>query len=279
MGQAANRLAVSPQAATARRDAELLLLHACGISRAQLLTHPEMALTPSQLEHYFLAVERRAQSEPIQYITGVQEFFGLPFRVTPAVLIPRPETEHLVEAALALAGPSAKPLRILDIGTGSGAIAVALAHALPDVAIVGTDISPAALLVAQSNAEQNGVASRISFVECDLIPDDATLFNLICSNPPYISNTETLEPQVAAFEPQAALFAGPTGLEIYQRLIPRAALSLHAGGSLLVEIGYGQQTSIESLFTASDWKNPEFIADLQGIPRVAIAQRRAAQQS
>lgn len=279
MSQAINRLAITPQAATARRDAELLLLHASGITRTQLLTHPEMPLTPSQLEHYFLAVERRAQSEPMQYITGVQEFFGLPFRVTRAVLIPRPETEHLVEAALTLAGRSRKPLRILDIGTGSGAIAVALAHALPEAAIVATDISPAALLVAQSNAERNEVASRISFLECDLLPDDAALFDMICSNPPYIANTEVLEPQVSAFEPHTALFAGPTGLEVYERLIPRAALALHPGGSLILEIGYGQRSSIESLFAASDWENPQFTPDLQGIPRVGIARRRPTLQS
>lgn len=279
MSQAINRLAITPQAATARRDAELLLLHASGITRTQLLTHPEMPLTPSQLEHYFLAVERRAQSEPMQYITGVQEFFGLPFRVTRAVLIPRPETEHLVEAALTLAGRSLKPLRILDIGTGSGAIAVALAHALPEAEIVATDISPAALLVAQSNAERNEVASRISFLECDLLPADAALFDMICSNPPYIANTEVLEPQVSAFEPHTALFAGPTGLEVYERLIPRAALALHPGGSLILEIGYGQRSSIESLFAASDWENPQFTPDLQGIPRVAIARRRPTLQS
>ena len=275
MGQAVSRLAISPQSATARRDAELLLLHACNISRAQLLTHPETPLTPAQLEHYFLAVERRAQSEPMQYITGVQEFFGLSFRVTPAVLIPRPETEHLVEAALAIASQSTKPLRILEIGTGSGAIAVALSHALPQASIVATDLSPEALTVAQENAEQNGVASRITFTQCDLLPTDGVLYDMICSNPPYISTNEVLEPQVAAYEPHTALFAGPTGLEIYQRLIPLAAASLYPGGNLLLEIGYGQSSSIESLLAASDWLGTHFVADLQGIPRVAVAQKRS----
>ena len=184
-----------------------------------------MTLTPAQLEHYFLAVERRAQSEPIQYITGVQEFYGLPLQVTPAVLIPRPETEHLVEAAIAIARQSSGPLRILDVGTGSGAIAIALAYVLPDAAIVATDISPAALLIAQRNAKQHGVADRITFLECNLVPQDAMPFDIICSNPPYIANSELLEPQVAAFEPHLALFAGPTGLECYQRLIPLAAQS------------------------------------------------------
>lgn len=276
MSQAAARLAISPQEATARRDAELLLLHTCNISRAQLLTHPEAPLTPAQLEHYFLAVERRAQSEPIQYITGLQEFFGLPFHVTPAVLIPRPETEHLVEAAISIARQSPKPLRILDVGTGSGAVAVALAHALPQASIVATDISAAALKVAQDNAAHNGVASLIEFMQCDLMPSGDVFYDMICSNPPYIATTEVLEPQVAAFEPHTALFAGPTGLEIYQRLIPLAAASLYPDGNLLLEIGYGQSSSIESLLTASDWLNTEFVADLQGILRVAVAQKRRA---
>jgi release factor glutamine methyltransferase len=274
MGQAASRLAISPQAATARRDAELLLLHTCNISRSQLLTHPETPLTPAQLEHYFLAVERRAQSEPMQYITGAQEFFGLPFQVTPAVLIPRPETEHLVEAAISLARQSQGPLRILDIGTGSGAIAVALSHALPQASIVATDISPAALSIAQKNAEHNGVAGRITFEQCDLMPTGHIKYDMICSNPPYIATGEVLEPQVAAFEPHTALFAGPTGLEVYQRLIPLAAAALCPGGNLLLEIGYGQSSSIESLLPASDWLKTEFIADLQGIPRVAVTQKR-----
>ncbi len=276
MGQASARLAISPQTATARRDAELLLLHTCGISRSQLMTHPETPLTPAQLENYFLALERRAQSEPIQYITGIQEFYGLPFRVTPAVLIPRPETEHLVEAAIAIARQVQTPLSILDIGTGSGAIAVALAHALPQASIIATDISPDALIIAQENAERNGVAGRITFTQCDLLPTDGVLYDMICSNPPYISAVEVLEPQVAAFEPHTALFAGPTGLEIYERLLPLAAASLYPGGNLLLEIGYGQSSSIESLLPASDWLKTEFIADLQGIPRVAVVQKRRA---
>ena len=276
MGQASARLAISPQTATARRDAELLLLHTCGISRSQLMTHPETPLTPAQLENYFLAIERRAQSEPIQYITGIQEFYGLPFRVTPAVLIPRPETEHLVEAAIAIARQVQTPLSILDIGTGSGAIAVALAHALPQASIIATDISPDALIIAQENAERNGVAGRITFTQCDLLPTDGVLYDMICSNPPYISAVEVLEPQVAAFEPHTALFAGPTGLEIYERLLPLAAASLYPGGNLLLEIGYGQSSSIESLLPASDWLKTEFIADLQGIPRVAVVQKRRA---
>ena len=189
------------------------------------------------------------------------------------MLIPRPETEHLVEAAIIIARQFARAPRTLDVGTGSGAIAVALAHALPHASIVASDISAEALKVAQRNAEENRVAARISFVQCDLVPAGRGPFDLICSNPPYIANTEVLEPQVAAFEPHTALFSGPTGLEVYQRLIPLAAKGLHPGGTLLLEIGYGQSSSIEILLAASDWKNLQFIADLQGIPRVALAQR------
>ena len=271
--QATTRLAISPQSVTARRDAELLLLQICKISRTDFLTHPEQPLAPAQLEAYFQAVERRAQSEPIQYITGVQEFYGLEIQVTPAVLIPRPETEHLVEAAIRLAHASPKTLRILDIGTGSGAIAVARACNLPEATFLATDTSSAALLVAARNAAEHGVAERITFAEIDLLPPDAGMFDMVCSNPPYIADGEFLETQVVAFEPHAALFAGPTGLEFYQRLLPRAASVLRAGKHLLLEIGFGQSVAIKSLFAASDWEGPTFLDDLQGIPRVAIAQK------
>jgi release factor glutamine methyltransferase len=207
----------------------LLLLHVTGLSRTSLLTHPEQPLSLAELEAYFQAVERRAQSEPIQYITGEQEFYGLAFHVTPAVLIPRPETEHLVEKAIEVAQRYSASARALDIGTGSGAIAVALAYHLPNLPVVATDISPAALAIAHANAVRHAVADRIRFVQCDLFPNDAGPFNLICSNPPYIADSEVLESQVAAYEPHAALFAGPTGLEVYRRLIPRAAASLASG--------------------------------------------------
>lgn len=275
LGQARKRLAITPHAATARRDAELLLLHVTGMDRTTLLTHPERPLALAELEAYFQAIERRAQSEPIQYITGVQEFYGLAFRVNSAVLIPRPETEHLVEAAIAAALrlPDSKPARILDIGTGSGAIAIALASNLPKATLVATDISSEALDVARGNAAQHGVAERIRFLQCDLLPADGNGFDIICSNPPYIADSEVLEAQVAAYEPHSALFAGSTGLEVYQRLIPGAAGALRNGGILLLEIGHGQSTAIEILLRASDLREPQFIADLQGIARVAVARK------
>jgi release factor glutamine methyltransferase len=275
--QAFARLSITAQEASARRDAELLLLHVTGSSRAELLTHPEQALSNTQLEAYFQAIERRAQSEPIQYITGVQEFYGLKFKVTPAVLIPRPETEHLVEAAIHIAKDiariSADNLRILDIGTGSGAIAVSLAHHLAEAQIMATDISIEALELARHNAESHNVGGRVTFLPSDLLPQNAGPFDIICSNPPYIAESEILETQVGAYEPHSALFAGPSGLEVYQRLIPKASDALHAGGALLLEIGYGQRPEIESLLRASHLEQVHFITDLQQIPRVAVARR------
>lgn len=257
--------------ATSRRDAEVLLMHTLDCDRAWLLTHPEASLTPEQTVLYDQCLERRTRHEPIQYIIGEQEFFGLKFRVTPDVLIPRPETEHLVEALLERV-PRNAPLCIADIGTGSGAIAVALAHALPRAQLTALDISPAALAIAQANAERNSVAARIRFLESDLLSAiTSERFDAIISNPPYVATTEELEPQVRNYEPARALFAGPTGLDIYRRLIPQACAALKPGGWLLLEIGHGQCDALAKLL--SGWDNISFVADLQGIPRVACARR------
>ena len=253
------------------RDAELLLRHITSLSKASLLAHPETELTPDQASAYAHAIERRCLFEPVQYINGTQEFYGLAFHVTPAVLIPRPETEHLVEAALHAAQARPSTLHILDIGTGSGAIAITLACNLPNASITATDISSAALEVARTNAQHHGVADRIRFIEADLCPPGLAPFDIICSNPPYIGDNEILEPQVASFEPHTALFAGPDGLAIYQRLIPIAAAALVPAGTLLLEIGHGQQAAIASLLQASHLQMVNFMPDLQGIPRVAIA--------
>jgi release factor glutamine methyltransferase len=300
LNAAAERLAPSP---SARRDAELLLMYALGRERAYLLTHPDQSLTPEQSQTFLESIARRAAQEPIQYITGQQEFYGLPFRVTPDVLIPRPETEHLVEAALARL-PGNQMLRIVDVGTGSGAIAVALAHALPLAHVIALDISPAALAVARLNAEANNVSTRIRFLESDLlaaltdqsasgqtheidgklgprcpnfIPENG--FDAILSNPPYVpeSDRATLEPQVRDHEPATALFSGPTGLEIYQRLIPQAHALLAPGGWLLMEIGFGQQPALAQLFATQPaaWQEVTFLPDLQSIPRVALARMAA----
>jgi release factor glutamine methyltransferase len=275
IGWAAEQLSASEHLRSdAYRDAALLLIHTLGISRAQLLANPGRTLTPEQSSSYGGLIARRLTHEPIQYITGEQEFFGVPLRVTPAVLIPRPETEHLVEAVLANVDHSA-PLTVVDIGTGSGAIAIALAKHLPIAHIIATDISPAALEVASENGARNRVADRIRFVESDLLdalaPDAP--FDAVVSNPPYIAFAEgkDLHPQVRDFEPATALFAPGNGLDIYRRLIPQAFAALKCNGLLALEIGQGQHIAVADLLSA--WKDIRFLADLQQIPRVALARK------
>lgn len=197
------------------------------------------------------------------------------FRVNRDVLIPRPETEHLVEKAMALAAEFARP-RIVDVGTGSGAIAVALAHALPFAQITSTDISTAALAVAKDNAARNGVADRMRFLEGDLLgPVKGEQFDIVVSNPPYVpeSDRNTLHEEVRDYEPAQALFAGEDGLDIYRRLIPAAFGAIVPGGFVALEIGYGQQETIRALLKGAGFDSVEFIDDLQSIPRVAVARR------
>jgi release factor glutamine methyltransferase len=252
-----------------RRDAETLLSHVLRCVRVDLLTHPERVLTSEEAARFESLIERRLGYEPMQYIVGEQEFFGLLFEVTPDVLIPRPETEHLVEATLRLTEKS----KILDVGTGSGAIAIALAHRSQNSHVTAIDISPAALAVASRNAQRHRVDDRITFLQSDLLSAVAGTFDVIVSNPPYVSESEVLEPQVARYEPHSALFAGPTGLEIYQRLIPQAREHLKPGGWLLMEIGFGQSDAIRVLL--SDWSNVNILNDLQGIPRIVQAEADA----
>jgi release factor glutamine methyltransferase len=254
-----------------RLDAEVLLRHVLGCDLAALITHPERVLSPAESTQYDALLKRRIVAEPIQYITGEQEFFGLTMKVTPDVLIPRPETEHVVEALLHRVNRE-DALHLLDVGTGSGAIAVALAHALPNAAVTAVDLSQAALDVARENAMRHGVSDRVRLLQSDLIAGvRGELFDAVISNPPYIADTEDLEPQVRDYEPHRALYAGPTGLEIYRRLIPEAHLALKPGGWLLLEIGYGQKLPLSELLNS--WEDVAFVDDLQGIPRVAIARR------
>jgi release factor glutamine methyltransferase len=254
-----------------RRDAELLLAYVFGCDPTALLTHPERLLSAQQAEHFETLLNRRLANEPLQYLTGEQEFFGLPFEVSPAVLIPRPETEHLVEAVLERFDRDANP-RIVDVGTGSGSIAVAIAHRLKRSRVIAVDISLAALELARRNAERHGVIDRVTLRQSDLLAgaDDAE-FDVVVSNPPYIGSEEKLEPQVADYEPGSALYAGPTGLEIYERLIPQANRALKPQGWLMMEIGYGQRAGLEALLRG--WREVSFVADLKGIPRVVQAQK------
>jgi release factor glutamine methyltransferase len=269
------RLGEGPHPDRARRDAEALLLHIVRRNRASLLAHSNEELDAEKAERYIALLERRVAGEPIQYIFGETEFYGLPFRVTRDVLIPRPETEHLVEKVIALAGRFAAP-RIVDVGTGSGAIAVALAHTLPLVRITAIDISPRALAVAQENAESNEVAERIRFLRGDLLtPVAEEQFDLVVSNPPYVpgADRDTLAVEVRDYEPEQALFAGDDGLEIYRRLIPAAHSVLVSGGWVALEIGYGQAPDLRTLLSHAGFDAIEFVPDLQGIQRVACARR------
>jgi release factor glutamine methyltransferase len=258
--------------ATARRDAELLLMHVTGLTRTELLTHPKRKLAETQGATYRDAIARRARHEPVQYITGVQEFYGRAFAVTPAVLIPRPETEQLVEAALAI---RPRPRHILDIGTGSGILAVTLALELPHAAVMASDLSADAIAVAQRNAELLGARDRIRFRESDLFASvrERDRFDCIVSNPPYVATGEALEPQVRDYEPKIALYAGEDGLAVYRRLIPAAFEHLERGGQLLLEIGHGQREAVGELLRTSGFRGIRFIDDLQGIPRVALGER------
>jgi len=250
-----------------------LLLHVLGKNKAWLLAHADDDLPEDQVVRYTQLLERRYLGEPIQYITGEAEFYGLPMRVTPDVLIPRPETEHLVEKALALAAAFERA-RIVDVGTGSGAIAVALAHNLPEARITAIDISAAALEIARQNAERNGVSGRIRFLQSDLLAAVAAdRFEIIVSNPPYVSTVDrdSLSVEVREHEPAQALFAGDDGLAVYRRLISDAFAVLEVGGFLVMEIGYGQSEAIAGLLEQTGFTRIEFVPDLQGIPRVAVA--------
>lgn len=268
------RLRGGPHPERARRDAEVLLLHMIHRDRAFLIAHQNEILPAEGAVRYYALIERRMAGEPVQYITGETEFYGLPFKVTRDVLIPRPETEHLVEKVLSLAANFEKP-RIADVGTGSGAIAVALSHKLAAAQITAIDISAAALAIAHGNAELNGVAERIRFLQGDLLASVAgEEFEIVVSNPPYVaeSDRESLAVEVRDYEPAMALFAG-RGLDIYRRLIPSARDLLAPSGYLALEIGYGQDSAISRLLAEASFEEVEFTGDLQGIPRVASGRR------
>lgn len=258
--------------AASRRDAELLLRCVTGWDRTFVLTHEEAPLDADAEKEFRSTVARRALGEPVQYIVGEQEFWGLALKVTPAVLIPRPETEHVIEAVLARVSRDA-PLRIADVGTGSGAIAIALASDLPRAEILATDISEDALKIARENAIRHGVEDRIEFLRCDLLPDATGNFDVVASNPPYIADgeRESLPREVRDFEPQQALFSGATGYEIYRRLVPVAERALKPGGWCILEIGAGQSRQLREMLR--DWRDVEIVRDLANIDRVVCARR------
>jgi release factor glutamine methyltransferase len=257
-------------------NAELLLMFTLECDRAYLYGHPERELTAEEQSRYENAIEQRSRAIPAQYITGHQEFWGMDFIVSPAVLIPRPETEHVIETVLARVGraPSPAILKIIDVGTGSGCIALALAKELPQAEIYATDISPAALEIARANAARHQLEQRIHFHETDLLVGmEESTFDLLVSNPPYVGESEEdqVQLEVRKFEPQNAVFAGPTGIEVIKRLVPQAQSVLKPGGWLVMEISGTIAQGVRDLL--SGWNNVQITNDLQSIPRVASAKK------
>jgi release factor glutamine methyltransferase len=285
----------------------LLLMHALDHDRAWMYAHVEEPLDAAKSEKFFALIARRAAGEPTQYLTGRQEFWGLEFEVTPAVLIPRPETEHVMEAALARlgergikihmnSGAPREKLRVADVGTGSGCLAVALAYELPHADVYATDISAPALEVARRNAARHGVADRVHFLECDLldavqnsnlavvgerraVPASApqeTRFDLVVSNPPYVSleDAPQLQREVRDHEPHQALFGGHSGVEIYGRLIEQTRDLLRDRGILVLELGHDSAQYVREIFDQQPgWTKVSITMDLAGIPRVLAAER------
>lgn len=279
------------QVPSPRLNAELLLMFTLDSDRAYLHAHAERELTDEERRCYDAALSERARGVPAQYITGHQEFWGMDMIVSPAALIPRPETEHVIEAVLGLhranvglqtsqlnsprseAGFLQSPLRIADIGTGSGCIALALAKEMPGAEIHATDISEAALEIARANAARHGLEDDVRFHLADLLEGLPAGFDFVVSNPPYVGESESDEVQleVRKFEPRQAVFAGPTGTEVISRLIPQAWEKLRTGGWLVMEIS--GTIAEETRLLLSDWGEVRIFPDLQGIARVAQARK------
>jgi release factor glutamine methyltransferase len=272
------------QVPSAQLAAELLLMHALGRDRTYLHTHPEEEVPPATVERYSQLIAERMTGRPTQYITGHQEFWGLDFEVTPDVLIPRPETEPIVECVLEIAQRQgfAKDdrLRIIDVGTGSGCIALAMASEFPRAVLFGLDISPAALGVASRNAMRLGMPERVKFLESDLLerllaPDLVGTFDFVVSNPPYVGKSEVdkVQREVREFEPRLA-WGGDLerGEEIYERLFPQALRVLKLGGYVAVEIGYNMRDRVVASLDEA-WDDVRVRPDLAGIPRVVSAKK------
>lgn len=254
-------------------------MFALSCDRAYLFAHPERELTRDEESRYDAALAERSRGVPAQYITGHQEFWGMDLIVTPAVLIPRPETEHLIETVLELVKNEVRrprsQVRVVDVGTGSGAIALALAKQLPHAEIHATDLSSAALEIARANASRHQLEQRVQFHQTDLLTGLTPAFDIVVSNPPYVGESEEdqVQLEVRKFEPRSAVFAGPAGTEVIERLIPQAKSLLRPGGWLLMEISGTIVEGVRELL--HDWDDLQFINDLQSIPRVAIARKPA----
>jgi release factor glutamine methyltransferase len=282
-----------------RMNAELLLMFTLGCDRAYLFAHPERELSPQEEFRYESALSERSRGVPAQYITGHQEFWGMDLIVTTAVLIPRPETEHLIEAVLEMQASGAKrqasekvwtselgrqtsphavrgllpDLRIVDVGTGSGCIALALAKELRNAEVHATDISADALEIARANAARHQLTRRIHFHQTDVLQGLEGHFDVVVSNPPYVGESEQdqVQLEVRRFEPRNAVFAGPKGTEVIARVISQAHAILHPGGWLLMEISGTIAEEVRSLLEG--WENVHIKPDLQSIPRVVVARK------
>jgi release factor glutamine methyltransferase len=266
---------------TSYLDAEVLLGHVLAMTREELLSSANIALTSAQIRRFEEALRRRLEREPVAYITRNREFWSQDFYVTPDVLIPRPDTERLVEIALALAAAfhATRPLRILDVGTGSGAVAVSLAKELPSAELWATDVSTAALAIAQGNAAGSGTGERIRFFGGDLfdaLDDKAVRFDLIVSNPPYIRSGDIagLAPEVNRWEPRSALDGGVDGLDFYRRITTEAWPYLASNGAVALEIGAGIGAAVVAVFAGSGRYAPaQVFFDYAGRDRVVVARR------
>jgi len=259
----------------ARLEASSLLSQVMNQDRTFLLAHPEHVLDPDLLVMFQSLVLRRAAGEPLQYIAGHQGFFKLDFEVTPDVLIPRPESEAIVEVALELL-PKDRPSRIADIGTGSGCLAISILHELRNARGIAIDVSPAALKIARSNAQRHGVIDRLQLIESDLFSAVAAdeQFNLIVSNPPYVpdDDIDSLQREVR-YEPRSALAGGSDGLDVIRRLLREALPRIQTGGQMVFEFGFGQEKLLLDLLDLKRWNLMEARKDLQGIPRIMVLQR------
>jgi release factor glutamine methyltransferase len=260
-----------------RLDAEVLLMHLLKTDRLQLCTHSEKNLTEAEVASYSRWVARRRRGEPVAYIVGEKEFWSLVFQVNADVLIPRPETECLIEEVIGCCGRETDEPRIIDIGTGSGAIGVVLAGEVPAARVVATDISSGALEVARRNAVRHGVADRMEFLQGDLYAAASGVFDIVVSNPPYIlDDAYPLLPEgIRAFEPREALVAGPDGAAFHRRIIREGVSRLKAGGWIFLEVGEGHRGLVEALFREEGFYDTiRFRRDYGGVDRVAVARRK-----
>ena len=260
-------------------DAQTLLAEALGKDRTYLIVNFNEQLSDELLAAYQSLIVRRASGEPLQYITGHQEFFGLEFEVTPAVLIPRPETELIVEEVIRLVDVHkiAKPV-IVDVGTGSGCIAIALARELEDAKVTAVDISETALEIARRNAAKHELADRVRFVNSDLLAafPEIQFADFILSNPPYVAVHElpTLQREVRDWEPHTALTDNADGLSFYRRLLNETPIRLKPGGFLICELGFGQSETVSAMADSQVWSEVRLLDDLQSIPRTLVLRRR-----